>query len=238
MKHSKLTNKEKEVKRLIHNINERLRKVNRQFGGTFITEKMAHLVNMFTAGSRAKLNTSTGRIRETDDNIKAIAGGRQSLQSLKDIASMIDTQKIITEEVTMQRGTQAPKFIAKIGQALRKRGHKEINALVQEVNLVYVQHSRMNEVLTAMFDKIPSEEVAEATADYPNRDITVPLSEYEAKHGTLDIGDVKALYKFLDYIRYGDRPNNTTTTTYKGNNDTKLYNEDELLALLRSQKGR
>lgn len=235
----KYSNKELEVKRLIHNINERLRKAERQFGGTFITEKMASLVDMFTAGSRAKLNTSTGRIRETEENIRSIAGGRQSLQRLQDIAARIDTQRIITEEIAEQSGvTEAEAQSVAIGNALRKKGHKEINEIVSGVNRVYVAHSRMNDVVTALYEKIPSDEVHAILSDYPSQDVTAPLTEYETKYGKLDIGDTKSLYDFLTYLRdEGDKESyNEKSPYYK--EPTKPLTREDLIREMNEMKGR
>lgn len=236
----KYSNKEQEVKRLIHNINERLRKAERQFGGTFITEKMSHLVNMFTAGSKAKLNTATGRIRETEENIRSIAGGRQSLKNLQDIAAQIDTQRIITEEIALQKGeAEAEAQSVAIGNALRKKGHKELNELISGVNKAYSTHKRMNEVLSALYDKIPSDDVHAIASEYPNQDITEPLTEYEAKYGKVDIGDVRSLYKFLDYMRDrspADYNYDESTPYYK--EPEEVMTEEKLLKMIREKKGR
>lgn len=239
MRRPKYSNKEMEVKRLIHNINERLRKADRQFGDTFITEKMSHLVNMFTAGSRAKLNTATGRIRETEENIRSIASGRQSLKNLQDIASQIDTQRIITEEIALQSGeSEAQAQSVAIGLALRKRGHKELKSIVNKVNKTYATHKRMNEVLTALYDKIPSEEVHAVVSEYPNQDITAPLAEYEALHGPLDIGSVKSLLDFLNYMQDSNTstPYNEDTPYYKP--QEKVATAEDLLKMIRERKGR
>lgn len=239
MRGPRYSKKEMEVKRLIHNINERLRKANRQFGDTFITEKMSHLVNMFTAGSRAKLNTATGRIRETEENIRSIASGRQSIKNLQDIASQIDTQRIITEEIALQRGeTEAQAQSVAIGLALRKRGHKELNSILNKVNKTYSIHKRMNEVLSALYERIPSEDVHAVVSEYPNEDITAPLAEYEALHGPLDIGNIRALWDFLTYMRDSNTstPYDENTPYYKP--QEKVATADDLLKQIREMKGR
>lgn len=241
MSKPKYSKKELEVKRLIHNINERLRKAERQFGGTFITEIMGDEVLRFTNVPGAEVNKDTGRIRETEQTIRAIANSRYNTRDkLQKIAERIDVQRIIEDQIAQQSGeAEAAAQSVAIGNALRKRGHKEINEIVKDIQIKYTFHTRMNDIIDAMYDNIPSDEVAVVMDEFPNHDIGKEIKEYESKHGEIDKGDFKSLHDFFNWLKHGDPTENAQSPleTQKAENKSKMITGADLLKQMLEKKG-